>query len=183
MRTLMACATGVILGLAGLCSSEPSHTQEQVSSYSGRSQQAAAQHPTEAPPAKSANRIEYRNTHYGFCYSLPGGWTGYSIRTDEWQGDGQGPKGPIIVIRHPQWTPEDPRQDIPIMVFTQAQWRLLKREKFFVSAAPFGPTELGRNHKYVFALPPRFDYAFPTGYEEVEEIVKSKPLRAPCRAR
>ena len=57
------------------------------------------------------------------------------------------------------------------MVFTPAQWRSVRQEKFLVSAAPFGPGELGRNSKYVFALPPRYDYSFPPGYEEVEEIM------------
>ena len=69
------------------------------------------------------------------------------------------------------------------MVFTIAQWNALDQDKFHVSAAPIGPGELGRNRTYVFALPPRFDYAFPTGYEEVEEILKSKPLQTTCRSR
>jgi hypothetical protein len=86
-------------------------------------------------------------------------------------------------IRHPQWTSADPRQDIPIMVFTIAQWNALDKDKFFVSAAPVGPGELGRNHAYVFGLPPRFDWAFPTGYEEVERILTGKPLHTTCKAR
>ena len=69
------------------------------------------------------------------------------------------------------------------MVFTIAQWNALLKDKFIVSAAPIGPGELGRNHTYVFALPARFDYAFPTGYEEVEEILRGKPLRAGCKPR
>ena len=43
-------------------------------------------------------------------------------------------------------------------------------------AAPINPSELGRNKRYVFALPPRYNFAFPTGYEEVEEILEGKPL-------
>jgi hypothetical protein len=66
------------------------------------------------------------------------------------------------------------------MVFTRAQWRSVQQEKFLVSAAPFGPEEIGRNSRYVFALPPRYNYAFPPGYEEVEQIIESGPLRAPC---
>ena len=38
------------------------------------------------------------------------------------------------------------------------------------------PSELGRNTSYVFALPARYNYAFPTGYNEVEEILQNKPL-------
>jgi hypothetical protein len=37
---------------------------------------------------------------------------------------------------------------------------------------------LGRNNRYVFALPARYNFAFPEGYEEVEKILESKPLEA-----
>jgi len=46
----------------------------------------------------------------------------------------------------------------------------------FSSAAPMGPKELARNTKCVFALPARYNYAFPAGYEEVEEILENNPL-------
>lgn len=41
-----------------------------------------------------------------------------------------------------------------------------------------GPKELARNSKYLFALPARYNYAFPTGYEEVEKILEGNPLQA-----
>lgn len=131
------------------------------------------------------NSIIYQNTDYGFNFSLPKSWKGYEIVTDQWDGrsikDSENEKtvesGPIINIRHPQWTSENPRQDIPIMIFTLAQWDSLQQEEFHIGAAPFGPSELGRNEKYVFALPARYNYAFPIGYEEVENILKSSPLQ------
>ncbi|WWS87568.1 hypothetical protein V6B14_18760 [Sporosarcina psychrophila] len=43
-------------------------------------------------------------------------------------------------------------------------------------AAPIGPKELNRNEKYVFAIPARYDFAFLTDYEEVEQILEGKPL-------
>lgn len=69
---------------------------------------------------------------YGFRFSLPESWRGYSIAVSDWGGgDGRsyGPgdpappivNGPLISIRHPLWTEADPRQDIPIMIFTKAQ--------------------------------------------------------------
>ena len=64
------------------------------------------------------------------------------------------------------------------MIFTPAQWKLIEDEKLSVSAAPIGPSELGHNAKYVFALPARYNFAFPTGYEEVEQIIASHPLHA-----
>ena len=134
---------------------------------------------------KSFSIIEYKNTQYGFTFSLPLTWQGYSIAGNKWEGEAsvQGSdvvveKGPIIFIRHPQWTKENPRQDIPIMVFTISEWNELQQEKFYLGAAPIYPTELGRNSKYVFALPARYNFAFLPGFEEVDEIFQSKPLKA-----
>jgi hypothetical protein len=64
------------------------------------------------------------------------------------------------------------------MVFTLDEWNQVQQEKISVSAAPFGPSELGRNQQYVFALPPRYDYDFLTGFEEVEKIMQDNPLKA-----
>jgi len=85
--------------------------------------------------------------------------------------------GSLISIRHPLWTEEIPRQDIPIMVFTISQWNAIQLEQLSLGAAPIGPSELGRNNKYVFALPARYNYAFPLGFEEVEQILKDNPLQ------
>lgn len=126
----------------------------------------------------------YKNTEYGFDFTLPATWKDYSIVTDEWEGLAVSQaqteevieNGPMNSIRHPQWTSENPRQDIPIMIFTIEQWDLLQQEKFHIGAAPIGPKELNRNEKYVFAIPARYDFAFLTGYEEVEQILEGKPL-------
>jgi hypothetical protein len=130
--------------------------------------------------------IEYMNKEYGFSFTLPASWTGYTILTDQWQGLAVVPsgeavveQGPIISIRHPLWTSQNPRQEIPIMVFTLAQWNSLQQGNFHIGAAPIGPSELGRNALYVFALPARYNYAFPTGFEEVETILESHPLHIP----
>ncbi|MDD2432185.1 MAG: hypothetical protein PHX01_00520 [Clostridia bacterium] len=139
----------------------------------------------EERPQQSSDSIVYRNTEYGFSFSLPESWQDYTIITEEWEGfalDGlQGDEivetGPLILLRHPQWTSEEPRQDIPIMVFTLNQWNSLQQEKFHIGAAPIGPKELDRNEQYIFALPARYNYAFPTGYEEVESILEGNPLR------
>lgn len=81
-----------------------------------------------------------------------------------------------FIIRHPKWTADAPRQDIPIMVFTLDQWDQIINEKIAVSAAPLPPSELGRNSKYVFALPARYNFAFITGYEEVDQIIQGGAL-------
>lgn len=126
--------------------------------------------------------VFYLNSDYGFSFFLPDSWQDYTIVTDTWAGlppggDQAVERGPLISIRHPGWTSANPRQDIPIMILTLDQWQALNDEKFHIGAAPIGPSELGRNNKYVFALPARYNYAYPTGYEEVEQILTGNPLQ------
>lgn len=129
--------------------------------------------------------IIYKNTEYGFAFSLPVSWKDYQIVMDTWKGtsvnssqtSGMVESGPNLFIRHPKWTSENPRQDIPILIFTHSQWSSLQQEEFHIGAAPIGPRELGRNSKYIFALPARYNFAFPEGYEEVEGILESDALQ------
>lgn len=129
--------------------------------------------------------LVYTNKQYGFSFCLPQSWRGFAVDTSQWDGrfldgDTAGPPrlihGPELFIRHPLWTAAHPRQDIPILVFTHAQWQLAKDEKLAVSAAPIGPSELGHNRSYVFALPPRYNFAYPTGWQEVQDILDHHPL-------
>ena len=137
--------------------------------------------PSHSTPTKD---LDYHNKEYGFDVALPPSWTGYTIIQGQWEGrilDAQPEKtehGPLISIRHPKWTKENPRQDIPIMVFTLNQWKLIQQEKMAVSAAPIGPSELARNAKYVFALPARYNFAYLPGYEEVDRILQNKAVQA-----
>jgi hypothetical protein len=136
------------------------------------------------PSTTTIPTIEYRNTEYGFSFSLPASWKGYSIITDTWRGYNNSDseitveQGPMISIRHPQWTSENPRQDIPIWVFTVAQWNSLQQGNYSVSAGGIY-TELGRNARYVFALYSRYNYVFLTGFEEVQTILEGNPLHTP----
>lgn len=123
--------------------------------------------------------VAYENARYGFRFYLPEAWKGYSIMEEQWEGTSNEElveTGPQLLIRHPDWTEKNPRQDIPIMVFTLEQWKALQKGDFFVSAAPVAPSKLGGNSAYVFALPARYNHAFQTGFEEVEEILKDSPL-------
>ena len=132
--------------------------------------------------------VFYLSKKYGLRFLLPESWKGYSIIIGKWEGgDGRTYQpgetipppvtGPLITIRHPLWRQADPRQDIPIMIITKAQRRLMEGGKLIVSAAPFRPSELGRNRKYVFGLLPRFTIAAITGSEEVGELMQHHPLR------
>lgn len=152
----------------------------------GNGSQASAVSPQEPENSQEApGTIIYKNTEYGFHFTLPESWKGYKIITGEWEGEPIGEPtadsdtitGPMISIRHPLWTSQNLRQDIPIMIFTSEQWNSLQKGEFHIGAAPIDPSELGHNSKYVFALPARYNYAFPTGYEEVEDILKGNPLK------
>lgn len=123
--------------------------------------------------------IVYENKNYGFSLRLPDEWRGYSAVLSSWRADKgitEGPikTGPQILVRHPEWTSLNIRQDIPIMVFTLNEWAEVQNGNLIVSAAPIDPSEIGRNSKYVFAIPPRYNYAFPPGWEEVDEIIRDK---------
>lgn len=130
--------------------------------------------------------IVYDNKEYGFRLMLPESWKGYTVVTGQWDGmsipDNQGEKpaatGPSLSIRHPLWTKDAPRQDIPLYVFTLAQWNDMSQDKFHIGAAPIGPTELGRNSCFVIALPARYNYAYLKGFEEVDQILQSGALQA-----
>jgi hypothetical protein len=139
--------------------------------------------------AQSSAPVIYKNKQYSFTFTLPASWKGYSIVTGTWQGSaasgwtGTPPPnffdhGPVIIIRNPQWTKDDPREDIPIWIFTPDQWNRIENEHLIVSAAPFPPMELDHNKKFVFALPARYSYDNLTGVEEVLKINANHPLHA-----
>ena len=162
-----------------------------VSAFAGFSSTLSAarqEHADQAPqnPRKSKSEF-YTNKKYGFRFKLPEVWRGYSIAISEWEGgdptyqsDEEIPpeKGPLITIGDPRSTEDNPRQNIPIMVFTKRQWNLVEEGRLIVSASPFGPDELGRNARYIFALPPRYNYAFIDGWEDVDKIMRDQPLHA-----
>ena len=143
---------------------------------------------TPEPTVEVPTSNTYRNDKDGFAGVLPESWRGY--QTTESQGDIYDVGGvrspyivghfPLIKIAHPLSTKENPRQDIPVMVFTVEQWAHVgsqtSSDQWSVGAAPIPPSLLGQNSNYVFALPARYNYAFLAGYEEVQKILDSHPL-------
>jgi hypothetical protein len=141
----------------------------------------------QAPAANpSAQSVIYKNARYGFTFSLPKSWQGYSVVLDRWEdANNSGPhgdqviqRGPLVILQNPRSSSAHPLQDLAIMVFTHAQWDALQKGGFVVSAAPIGPGEIGRNRKYVFAEPPRNLNPDAPGYEEALKIMQSNPLHA-----
>jgi hypothetical protein len=128
----------------------------------------------------SIDAVVYTNTKYGFRFSLPNGWKGYSIITEQWEATdaqkGVVERGGIVCIRHPDWTKENPRQDIPIMVFTLTQWDSAEKSNLYVSESAMSFHELGRNRKYAFAVSNRYNEVDVPGREEVDKILQHEPL-------
>lgn len=134
------------------------------------------------PTAPIVTATIYSNKDYGFDFTLPDTWKGYSVVQNTWKGNPLNARtkeetGPKFLIRNPKWTNTLPYEDIPVLVFTSAQWSSYIKENFSVSSAPFLASELGKNNKYVFVLPPRWNFDYSEGYKEAEEIIKSNPLK------
>jgi hypothetical protein len=49
--------------------------------------------------------------------------------------------------------------------------------QYIIDANQDKDDEIGRSSIYVFALPARYNFAYPTGFEEVESIISGNPLR------
>ena len=127
----------------------------------------------------NATYVEYRNDQYGFSIPLAETWKGFSVLKKTWEGwpingmenAATSTHGHLLVIRHPNWTVSEPREDMPVMVFTPGEWDLVMQEKLSLGAAPIHPSKLGENSKYIFALPARYNYDYKTGWEEVDQLV------------
>jgi hypothetical protein len=160
--------------LLACCAMAPASAGAQAAS-------ASSNKPAPAPPST----IVYHNKQYGFCFVLPASWKGFTVVTEQWRGtvfsSGQVVHGPQLLIRNPKWTKERPYQDIPIMVFTPAQWQQVVAVTMSVSAAPIGPAKMGQNSRYVFALPPRWiGFTDALGQDEVNAWMEQNRLQAPC---
>lgn len=121
------------------------------------------------PTQQTITTFTYTNNTYGFTLTLSDEWNGYTLVPTTIQ------FGEAITLRHPLWTTENSYMDIPILIYPIAQWTTWEKNNFegYPTAAPMGPTERGRNAKYVFATAPRYNYSFGIGFETVEEIIKN----------
>jgi hypothetical protein len=129
---------------------------------------------------QSAAPVIYRSAQYAFTFSLPASWQGYTVAIQQWEGQTYGSatdqvvvteRGPIIVLRHPQWRASDPYLDIPILVFTRRQWEKHHQGRFSVGAGGV-EIEIGHNSNYVFAISSRFNAADGVkGWQEATDIV------------
>ncbi len=142
---------------------------------------------TDTNNAAATDSLNYANTQYGFSLTLPASWQGYTITTDTWQGNKTNPPGSeasestietgtTIIINNPN--ADTTGQRIPVMVIPLNQWADIDSGTVSTSAAPFSPSELGRNAAYVFALPPRYDFSFDTPEHMTEAVTFLKTFKA-----
>jgi hypothetical protein len=109
--------------------------------------------------------LRYHNAHYALEFSLPASWQGYSVLTQQWEGQSYIPardelmvteQGPIIVLRQPGWRDDQPSQDVPLLVFTRGQWEAMQNGKFSVGAGGVWQ-EIMCNSSFVFVISSRFN--------------------------
>ena len=128
---------------------------------------------------KIADWKTYQNEKYGFEMKFPQSWKGYKVFEELWNGttldsNSVEYEGPKIVIRNPKWSEDKIWQDIPILVFTKDEWRLIEADNLNIFAAPIAPEKLENNNKYVFALPPRWiGFTDALGQDEAQKIVET----------
>lgn len=120
-------------------------------------------------PTQVATSSMYNNQEYRFTLDLPESWNGFSATTTIIS------DGVQVTLRHPMWTKESARADIPILIYPLVTWTKWEESNFegYKTAAPIPPTERGRNAKYVFATAPRYNFSFLPGFEEVEVIIET----------
>lgn len=138
--------------------------------------------PIDVPKPPLSSGVVYNNAQFGFNFSLPDSWKGYTVISDSWKGNPlidniAAQSGVKLIIRHPNWTDAQHYEDLPILIFSLSQWNMYLAESFSISAAPIQATELARNNAYVFALPARWDFDYGIDYKEAQEIMANSPIR------
>jgi hypothetical protein len=81
-------------------------------------------------------------------------------------------RGPIIVLRSPQWGTNNLCQDIPVYIFTRQQWDDIHHGKYGAAGAGGVIYELWHNDKYVFGIHSRYNADDSVnGWKEAQDIV------------
>jgi hypothetical protein len=139
-------------------------------------------HPDDAP-------VVFNNPKFELRFLLPSNWRGYSVLMEQWDNKNYeasadkwriSEHGPIITLRHPNWRLDDPRQDIPILVFTRGQWSALNQGKLWPSKYAGGVfDELSHSRTYVFAISSRYNWDELKGSMEAACVVERNRAIAP----
>ncbi len=127
--------------------------------------------------------VRFRDERYGLTFYLPAAWRGYSVSVQQLDDERYSPGGAtqivvgntsMSVLRHPQWQPNAPYQDIPILVFTRDQWDAFHHGELWPSLFAGGTIdELWHNGRFVFAMWSRYNAADEVrGWREVAAVVE-----------
>ena len=135
---IAALSLALLVGCSSISSpTSPTSSNENQTSPTTGTESTTKPNPNTSSPSTTtdSSSILYKNTQYGFNFTLPKDWKGFSIITGNWQGNDVASgkvteTGPMISIRHPKWTTKEPQQDIPILVFALDQWSLLQKKNF-----------------------------------------------------
>ena len=124
----------------------------------------------------------YHSARYDLTFYLPASWRSYSVSVQQLEDERYSPAEdrqvivghtPMITLRHPQWQASAPYQDIPILVFTRAQWDALHHGALWPSLFAGGVMdELWHSQKFVFAMSSRYNWSELNGMREVEHTVE-----------
>lgn len=118
------------------------------------------------PKPLSDLALRYYNAQYDFTFFLPASWQGFSVLPGEWSGQKYieatdkmviAERGPEISLRHPRWQAGEHWQDIPIRIFTRAQWEEYHHGGGFSVDVGGFEEEIAHNRKWVFAISSRFN--------------------------
>ena len=130
---------------------------------------------------ENSDEQTYVNNSFGFSIGLPESWSGYTvnqIKEDIYDISGKTTTNngvvdsfQVIELHHPLESADNPREVMPIMIFTLTQWAHIENQEWSVGAAPIPPSFLGQNSQWIMALPARYNYDFKPGWEEVDQLV------------
>ena len=136
-----------------------------------------------APSQPSGLSLRYYNAKFDLTFFLPASWRGYSVSVQQLDDEIYSPTKdrqilvghtPMITLRYPRWQASTPYQDIPILVFTRAQWDALHHGELWPSLFAGGMMdELWHSQRFVFAMSSRYNVADEvSGCKEVAEIIE-----------
>lgn len=186
MNKLLVLFLFTIILFVGCTNIDDEHFQSQPTQATSQPTKTPTQSPDRAPSSSDSDSIVYTNKQYGFQFSLPESWKGYSIVKSHWEGntmDKNASKKTSEIL----FNPFDSRSSMDRAnakagythygIYDQSVG-LSSTGRIFIGAAAIQPSELGQNDRYVFAIPSRYNFAYPPGYEEVDKILQSGPLKA-----
>lgn len=138
---------------------------------------------TNVSRSSSSLVVQYHDARYGLTFFLPANWRGYSVSVREVEDQKYSASQdklvtvgytPMITLRHPQWQAGAPYQDIPILIFTRAQWDALHQGELWPAIFAGGMMdELWHSQKFVFAMSSRYNLADEvSGTKEVADMVE-----------